>query len=93
MDSNSKMDDLSVVDELDLQVISNTLDLALLTNISLKRNRGAAGDRDVNHANWPKMAFPQFDCSNPCIWCDKCNDYFCLFNGLCTHGCHLCLNG
>lgn len=28
----------------------------------------------------PKMAFPKFEGENPCIWRDKCQDYFKLFD-------------
>lgn len=28
----------------------------------------------------PKMAFPKFEGDNPCIWKDKCQDYFKLFD-------------
>lgn len=28
----------------------------------------------------PKMSFPMFDGTNPCIWKDKCQDCFHLYN-------------
>jgi hypothetical protein len=28
----------------------------------------------------PKMSFPKFDGTDPCIWKDKCQDYFTMFN-------------
>lgn len=43
-------------------------------------HRTTSGDRHMDRAFLPKMNFPRFDGHNPCIWKDKCQDYFKLLN-------------
>ena len=45
-------------------------------------NREIAGHTEYNSSRtyMPKMQFPTFDGSNPCIWKDKCEDYFRIFD-------------
>jgi hypothetical protein len=37
-------------------------------------------DGPFYHATLPKMSFPKFNGANPCIWINKCCNYFTIFN-------------
>lgn len=43
-------------------------------------HRDQGGDTHSKRGFMPKMSFPRFDGNNPCIWKDKCTDYFHLMD-------------
>ena len=45
-----------------------------------QRDRGRQGENGGLKNFVPKMHFSTFDGNNPCIWKDKCEDYFRIFN-------------
>ena len=47
---------------------------------TVPRDRGHHGEHTSSRTFMPKMQFPTFDGSNPCIWKEKCEDYFRIFD-------------